>query len=328
VSILLHISDLHVQFRAPQGRIIRALNGASLRVKHGEVLGVLGESGSGKTTLAKACLRLLRETAQVTAGSIQFDGSDLLGLTECEMQRVRGAQIALVWQEPGLALSPLMKIGEQIAEVFRAHRNWPSKRCREEAETLLRNLQLDGRARRLYDAYPHQLSGGQQQRVAIAQAMACTPALVIADEPTASLDSETEETILHLLHAFVAERNASLVLITHNPRILVGLADRVAVMYGGRVVEEGPLEQVFCQPSHPYTEALLACLPPPAEQGWRSRGAQLPTIPGSAPDPEHLPDGCTFAPRCAKRMDVCNVQRPIPSERDSETRVECFLHGR
>jgi oligopeptide/dipeptide ABC transporter ATP-binding protein len=326
VPALLHISALGVQYPGIGGRIFHALNGASLCANRGEVVGLLGESGCGKSTIAKACLRLLPRGARITAGEIEFDGKNLLRLTEREMQKVRGAQISLIWQEPSLALSPVMRVGQQVAEVLRAHRSWNAKRRKEEAEVLFGRVGLSGGERRIFDAYPHELSGGQQQRVAIVQALACAPALVIADEPTASLDSETEEEILHLLRVLTAESNLSLLLITHDPRILIGLADRVAVMYGGRIIEEGPLEQVFCRPFHPYTKALLACIPPAPSETRPNPAVSLPTVAGSAPDPELVSECCTFSPRCGKRMEVCDVRRPV-AVAVASGHVECFLHG-
>jgi oligopeptide/dipeptide ABC transporter ATP-binding protein len=325
---LLKVRSLRVEFVEPEGRRIRAVNGASLEVRHGEVLGMLGESGSGKSTIAKALLRLLPKTAEIREGAIEFEGNDLLQLSEREMQKLRGARIARVPQEPGLALNPVMKVGEQIAEVIRAHRDWSWQHCREEAGTLLERVRLKSRDRRMYDAYPHQLSGGQQQRVVIAQALACEPALLTADEPTASLDCGTEEEILTLLGELKAEKKMALLLITHDPRILRGLADRVAVMYGGRVVEDGSLDQVFHSPQHPYTKALLACVPPEPEESARAAGIRrLPTIDGSAPDPEFVSTGCTFAPRCTHRVEVCETRPPSAVETEDERRVECFLYG-
>jgi peptide/nickel transport system ATP-binding protein len=220
-----------------------------------------------------------------------------------------------------------MKAGDQIAEVIRAHRDWSWKRCREQAGALLERVHLRSLDRRIYDAYPHQLSGGQQQRVVIAQALACQPALLIADEPTASLDSETEQEVLQLLREMKREQEMALLLITHDPKILAGLADRAAVMYAGRVVEEGSLSQVFREPRHPYTKALLACVPPTTEECGFTAGARLPTMEGSAPDPEYVSAGCTFASRCTRRLEVCDMRPPSPIEMKDERRVECFLYG-
>jgi oligopeptide/dipeptide ABC transporter ATP-binding protein len=324
---LLRVLGLRVEFVDSARKRIHAVNGASLDVWPGEVLGILGESACGKSTFAKASLRLLSTGAEITGGGIEFEGRDLFQLKEHQMEELRGARIAMVPQEPGLALNPVLKAGDQIAEVIRAHRDWSWKRCRQEADTLLGRVHLHSSERQMYDAYPHQLSGGQQQRVVIAQALACQPALVIADEPTGSVDSETEEEILKLLRELKAEQRMALLLITHDPKILIGLADRVAVMYGGRIVEEGKLEQVFREPYHPYTKALLACRPPAPGEFLRNPGMRLATIEGSAPDPELAPAGCVFAPRCAERLKRCESHAPSSVALEGARQVECFLYG-
>lgn len=323
---LLKIVNLHVHYGESSERKVHAVNGANLQVHSGEVLGILGESGSGKSTLARAAICLLSKSARVVQGELEFDGKNLLALTEKEMQKIRGAQVAMISQDAGQSLNPVMKVGDQVAEVIRAHRALSAKQCRQEVEALLQKVQLDLGNRRAYDAYPHQLSGGQQQRVAIAQALACQPALVIADEPTASLDSATADEILELLRSLKTDKKMSLLFITHDPKNLFQLADRVAVMYGGRVIEEGSLQQVFQEPLHPYTKALLACMPP-VEQFSGVSGKRLPTISGNAPDPETVAVGCTFAPRCSQRMQKCAAQTPSPSQTESARQVECFLYG-
>jgi oligopeptide/dipeptide ABC transporter ATP-binding protein len=327
MTSLLKVLGLRVDFVEPDGKRTHAVNGANLEAQRGEVIGLLGESGSGKSTIAKASLRLLSKAAQVVAGTIELDGRDLLQLKEREMEKIRGARIAMVPQEPSLALNPVMKAGDQIAEVIRAHRGWNLKRCREEAGILLEGVGLSSHDRRMYDEYPHQLSGGQQQRVVVAQALACQPDLVIADEPTASLDCETEQEILQLFGELKLERKVSLLLITHDPKILRDLADRVAVMYAGRVVEEGSLDQVFREPRHPYTKALLACAPPEHQARRFTVGMRLPTIEGSAPNPELVSVGCTFAARCAQRRELCETRPPTTVETADARRVECFLYG-
>jgi oligopeptide/dipeptide ABC transporter ATP-binding protein len=324
---LLKILDLQVQFTGPQGKRVHAVNGANLEIQPGEVLGLLGESGSGKSTIARTLLRLLPKSAQATARTIEFEGLDLLALAEIKLEKVRGARIAMISQDPGLALNPVRKVGDQIAEVIRAHRDWSWRRCQEEAEVFLERVHLNDPDRRIYEAYPHQLSGGQQQRVAIAQAVSCQPALVIADEPTASLDSSIEREILRLLGELKIAQNMSLLIITHNPELLRGLASRVAVMYAGRVVEEGSLDRVFLEPRHPYTKALLACIPPTPGERILIPGMRLPTIEGSSPDSEAEPAGCSFAPRCAQRMQKCEVLRPVPVLTEDARQVECFLYG-
>ena len=256
---------------------------------------------------------------------MEFDGRRLLELDERGMESVRGAGISMIPQDPGQALNPVIKVGDQIAEVVRAHRDWSPKRCRQEAEVLLQRVHLASSSRRFYDAYPHQLSGGQQQRVVIAQALSCQPALVVADEPTASLDSTSELEVLDVFCELKREKQMSLLLITHDPRILTGLADRVAVVYGGRIVETGSLDQVYGQPRHPYTRGLLACAG--SVGGELPAGARLPTIEGSSPDAEFLPAGCSFAPRCTSRLEACDTRRPSAVELEHEQRVECFLYG-
>jgi peptide/nickel transport system ATP-binding protein len=299
----------------------------NLEMQAGEVVGLLGESGSGKSTVARTLLRLLPKNAQAAARSMEFEGLDLLSLAEIKLEKVRGARIAMISQDPGLALNPVRKVGDQVTEVLRAHRDWSWLRCQKEAEALLERVRLNDPDRRMYDAYPHQLSGGQQQRVAIAQAVSCQPALVIADEPTAALDSSIEREIMLLLGELKTEQNMSLLMITHNPTILRGLASRVAVMYGGRVVEEGALNRVFQEPQHPYTKALLACVPPAPGARMLIPGMRLPMIAGSSPDSEAVPAGCSFAPRCSQRMQKCEVQRPVPVLTEDVRKVECFLYG-
>jgi peptide/nickel transport system ATP-binding protein len=257
---LLSIKDLHVRFCKDDGTVVYVLNGISLRVRAGEAVGILGESGSGKSTLVKTLLRLLPRTACVT-GDIEFAGRRTLPLCEPELNQIRGTGIALIPQEPGVALNPVLKIGDQVADVFRVHRGWNWKRCRTEAESALDHVGLRSSSRRFYDAYPHQLSGGQQQRAVIAQALACQPALIIADEPTTSLDSETEAQILDLFRDLKAGQNTSLLFITHNPELLRNFADCVAVLYAGRVVETKSTETMVENARHPYAKGLLACAP-------------------------------------------------------------------
>lgn len=323
---LLTVSDLRIQFHGVHG-INYALNGASFRLAPGETLGLLGESGCGKSTLAKALLRLLPADARVTAGAIRWEGKDLLGLKERELEDVRGRSISFVPQEPSLALNPFRKVGKQIAEVLRVHQKLSWRACCEKASELLRLVQLDNGARRLFDAYPHQLSGGQQQRVAIAQAVSCRPRLMIADEPTASVDPATQSEILGLLQELKTRNGMALLLITHDPGILEGLADRIAVMYAGRIVEENSAATVLHQPLHPYAKALISCARlEPGEKRLR-QGERLPTIRGSSPDSETQPHGCAFAPRCDSKMDVCERRTPCPTKHDSSL-VECFLYER
>jgi peptide/nickel transport system ATP-binding protein len=322
---LLQVEELHVHFLGPATKIC-ALNGTRFELAHGEVLGILGESGSGKSTLAKALMRLLPKPALISKGAIQFEGQNLLALTEAEMARIRGAQLSFISQDPGQSLSPVMRVGDQIAEVIHAHRDWNWNRCRAEATSLLDLVHLSSDNRRMYDAYPHLLSGGEQQRVVIAQALACNPSLIIADEPTASLDSSTADEILELFRELKEERGMSLLLITHDPTILRGLANRVAVMYSGRIVEIAPLSQIYNRPRHPYVRALLDCAAPPTANRLTAPHTRLSTIAGSSPDPARLAEGCSFSPRCPERLEKCQMRPPVSVEVERESSVECFLY--
>jgi oligopeptide/dipeptide ABC transporter ATP-binding protein len=326
MTALLTVEDLRVRFRETDGVLVHALNGVHFNLEEGEVLGVLGESGSGKSTVAKSVMRLLARNAETVSGTVKFASKNLLQLSEKQMNRVRGAGIAMISQEPGLALNPVMKVGDQIAEVLRAHYPRRARQCRSEASSILARVLPDNPTRKMYDAYPHQLSGGQQQRVVIGQALACKPSIIIADEPTASLDAATEADILNLFRELQSERKMSLLLITHDPTILRGLADRLCVMYAGRIVEEATTSQLFANPQHPYVQGLLACLPP--ENASRTRGQRLPTIADGPPDPRRWHAGCTFSPRCLERLDKCETASPAEFRTENDSRVECFLYDR
>jgi oligopeptide/dipeptide ABC transporter ATP-binding protein len=324
MSAFLIVDDLHVRFSDSNGRAVHALNGVNLHVRAGEALGVLGESGSGKSTLAKGLLRILPRNAEIPRGTITFEGRNLLQLSEKVMNELRGARLAMIPQEPGLSLNPVMKVGDQITDVLRAHRTWDAHRRRVRAEDILQRLLPGTAGRSMYDAYPHQLSGGQQQRVVIAQALACEPALIVADEPTAALDAATEGEILEVFRKLKAERRRSLILITHDPTILRELTDRVAVMYAGRVVEQGPTHQILTHPRHPYVQGLLACILP--QDGLRVPGRKLRTIAGSPPDPRGTASGCNFFPRCSERIEKCEFAHPGAQGTPVDTHVECFLY--
>jgi oligopeptide/dipeptide ABC transporter ATP-binding protein len=310
---LLEVRNLGVRYAG-----VAVVRDVSFCIAHGEVAGLLGESGCGKSTAARAILGLLPEAA--ASGSVSFDGRELLGLPEPEWRRIRGAEVSLIFQEPRSALNPVMRIGAQVAEVIRAHRGWPAARCSAEARETLCRVGLDARFCR---SYPHQLSGGQLQRVLIAQALACAPALVLADEPTASLDTVTQAAILELLRGLKANSGLGMLLITHHPAILNGFAERVLVMYAGQIVEAGPREQVYSQPLHPYTAALLRCVPRPS-----GADRHLPAIPGDPPDFASLPPGCAFAPRCERRVAACQTNAPGLSEAGGSRQVRCHLYAR
>ena len=257
METLLQIEGLGVVFRPRRSQPVVALDGVSLEVGAGEVVGILGESGSGKTTLGLCLLGLLPESGQVS-GSIRFRGRELRGMKERQLQRIRGTEISMIFQEPGLALHPTLRVGEQVADVIRAHSTCSRKLCRERAEFALEQVCLR-EVPRIYAAYPHELSGGERQRVAIAQAVACQPSLLVADEPTGSLDSTVQAEILNLLCDLNDRLAVAILLISHNPAVLNKVAHRLIVLSLGRIVEQGLLRDIFEKPSHSYTQALVRC---------------------------------------------------------------------
>jgi peptide/nickel transport system ATP-binding protein len=256
---LLDIRNLAIAYQSRNQNPIKALRGVSLRIRPGESIGIVGESGSGKSTLAVSILRLLPPNGCVTGGTIRFQGVDILGASERTLQKIRGAQITMVFQQPGMALNPHMRVCRQVAEVLHAHRAWSRSRCLEEARQILECV-LGSDCDRLWQAYPHQLSGGQQQRISIAQAIACRPQLIIADEPTSSLDAVIAAGILKILQDLKRTSSVSLILITHDPAILPGLADRVLVLRRGELVEEGTPRELYCEARDPYTSELFGAV--------------------------------------------------------------------
>jgi oligopeptide/dipeptide ABC transporter ATP-binding protein len=319
---LLDVRDLTIHYQVLRDRPLRALHNVTFTVCAGQVIVVIGESGSGKTTLGFAIVRLLPRNATVETGSIVFRQRDLLRLREPELEKIRGAQIGFISQEPVTALNPVMRVGDQISEVIRVHRKWDQKRCREATELLLREVRLTD-ANRVYSAYPHELSGGQRQRAVIAQALACQPALVIADEPLTAMDSTTQVEILTLMKDVKTRLGMAALLITHDPTALSGLADRLLVIYGGIVVEDGPFVDVYRRPLHPYTRYLLAAIPPIMSQHKR---ILLPVLAQSGWPAAPSSSGCPFEPRCPDRMPECGVQ--LPEEvMTGGRRVRCFRYG-
>jgi oligopeptide/dipeptide ABC transporter ATP-binding protein len=322
---LARIRDLTITYSREGESPIHALEGVNLDIHQGEIVGMLGESGSGKSTLALAMLRLLPESAQYARGSIFFQGEDLLALAAPALRRVRGKEISLVSQDPALSLNPVIKVGEQIAEVIRAHIPLRGKQRRSRVLELLEEVGFEKRDE-IYHAYPHQLSGGQRQRIAIAQAIACRPALVIADEPTSKLDAALQTDILALLSDLQARHGMALLVITHDPTLLAGFAHRVVVMYAGRIVEDASTRSTFCEPLHPYTQALMS-LSAGRVISPKSVKLRLPVIQGAPPDLTRAAAGCRFEPRCSERMPVCTTCEPPETTPELSRRVSCFKYG-
>ncbi|MGH9712971.1 MAG: ABC transporter ATP-binding protein [Candidatus Acidiferrales bacterium] len=253
---LLQVRELNVQYCSGEGIRHQAVEGVSFDIGPGEVVGLMGESGCGKTTIALSLLGLLPNGGARSSGSIQFRGQELLALNERAYQKIRGAGISMVHQEPGNSLSPVLRVGDQVTEVMNAHRDWSWKRCRAEAESLIARVGLPG-TDRIFSAYPHQLSGGQLQRIVLAQALACEPAILVADEPTASLDARSQASFLVLLRELKEQFGLGILLISHTPEIQASLADRLLVMKDGQIVEEGSFGQLYRRPTHPYTRTML-----------------------------------------------------------------------
>lgn len=316
---LLRVSNLTVQYRGERGVAVTALRAVNLTIQTGEIIGVLGESGSGKSTLALSLCRLLPSSAVVQSGSLWFRNIDLLTVSEREMQTVRGSQISLLGQDPISALNPVLRVGEQVRQVVKAHSDDSAGSCREKARQMLERVGLA--EARYYNEYPHQLSGGQKQRVAIAQALACSPCLLIADEPTSSLDVITQSAILDLLRRLVCDVKATLLFISHDPDLVERTTNRTIIMYAGRMVESGPTAEVYAAPRHPYTAGLLQSLPRLGQSGKRD----LPCIPG---DPLGLLQpiaGCAFEPRCGRRIAQCSLTDPPEvTDTDAARTARCF----
>lgn len=335
MTALLSVRHLTTVFEVG-GRQVPAVNDVSFDLQPGETLGLVGESGSGKSVSALSILRLVQPPGQITAGSIVFRGRDLLTLPEAAMRCVRGAEISLIFQEPMTALNPVFTVGDQIAEALLVHGKAARAVARRQAVRWLEAVKLPDPQRQVRD-YPHQLSGGMRQRVLIAIALACQPALLIADEPTTALDVTIQAEILDLLREMKARFNLSLLLITHDLGVIAETADRVAVMYAGRIVEEAPVREIFRHPKHPYTKGLLTSIPgvtghpsagatPGAPTAHPAPGTRLHAIEGAVPDLSALPPGCAFGPRCPDHFELCDTEPPPLYEVGPHHRARCYLH--
>jgi len=318
---LLEIDKLSTAYVSNRGRrVVRAVDEVSLRLDAGETLGIVGESGSGKTTLALSIMRLLPPAARIVGGSLVFEGEDLLTKSSSEMRKIRGKRIAMILQDPMASLNPLFTIGDQVGEPLRVHEGSPRRTAMTRARDLLKAVRISAPETRLRE-YPHQMSGGMRQRIVGAIAISCEPRLLIADEPTTSLDLTIQAQYLRLLRDLQRAHGLAMIFITHNLGIVAKMCDQVAVMYAGHMVESGPVEQIFDAPRHPYTQALLASIPKLGDPS-----ARLLAIEGQPPDLSALPGGCAFHPRCPKVMDRCR-EGEVPEVAADGHRSRCWLVG-
>jgi len=317
---LLEVRHLSTHYVSARGaRVTRAVDDVSLTVGEGETLGIVGESGSGKTTLALSLLRLLPPAARIVSGEIWFEGEDLLTKSHREMRRVRGKRIAMILQDPLASLNPLFTVGDQVAEPLRVHEGASRGSAWARARELLRAVRIAAPETRVRE-YPHQLSGGMRQRIVGAIAISCGPRLLIADEPTTSLDLTIQAQYLQLLRDLQRDRGLAMIFITHNLGIVARMCDHVAVMYAGRLVEAGPVARIFSSAAHPYTQALLESIPRMADGRKR-----LTAIDGQPPDPVALPPGCAFHPRCPKVLERCRKEAPPEVRVAASHTSRCWL---
>ena len=320
-SPLLEIENLSTFFHT-EDNIVKSVRNVDLAIHKGETLALVGESGCGKSVTALSVMRLIpTPPGRFESGRILFKGQDLLQTSKAEMQNIRGNEISMIFQEPMTSLNPIFTIGDQIMETIRLHQDKTESQARELALQVLRQVAIPSPETRI-DQYPHELSGGMKQRVMIAMAIVCRPALLIADEPTTALDVTIQAQILELLDQLRKETQMAILLITHNLGIVAQYADRVAVMYSGKVVESAPVEELFSSPVHPYTRGLLNSLPKD------SPSTKLETIPGSVPHPAYLPEGCAFHPRCSEKLDKCMKMIPSLESIDSGNphQTACWLY--
>ncbi len=327
---LLDVIDLSTHFPSESG-VVRAADRVSFHLDEGETLGLVGESGCGKSVVALSLLRLPPPPGRIVSGRIVYKGTDLMALPERAMRRYRGREIALVFQEPTAALNPVFTVGYQIAEGLIVHKMMTKREALREAARLMDLVRIPDAASRVQD-YPHQMSGGMRQRVMIAMALACHPALLVADEPTTALDVTIQAEILDLLRRLKEEFRLSLILISHNLGVIAEMADRVAVMYAGRIVEQAPVRDLFASPKHPYTAGLLRSVPRLGEGGAGAGGGRrrLEAIEGNVPDLQRLPPGCAFHPRCPDIVAECRAVEPrllpVGDGPGGDRLVACFKH--
>jgi len=318
---LLEIKDLRTRFHTLDG-IVNAVDGIDFEVYQGETLGLVGESGCGKSVTALSILQLLRCPPAEIQGSVRFDGINLLGLDREGVRKIRGNEISMIFQEPMTSLNPVLKIGEQISEAARVHKNMTRQQAWRWAVEMLRRVQIPGPGSRSKQ-YPHKFSGGMRQRAMIGMSLSCNPRLILADEPTTALDVTIQAQIMSLMQRLKEEFNTAIVLITHDLGVIAEMASRVVVMYAGKVVEEAPIKELFKDPRHPYTRGLLGSIPVIGRK--EKTGRRLQEIPGIVPSPMQMPLGCRFHPRCPEVMNRCCEQQPPMIHLAEHRRVSCWL---
>ena len=312
------VNDLVVEFKTDEG-IVHALNGMDLKVENGKTLGLVGETGAGKTTTALSILRLIPSPpGKIVGGQIKLAGEDLFSKTEEEMRKIRGKAVSMIFQDPMTSLNPVLTVEEQIAEVIELHEDINHTGAIQKAKEMLELVGIPGERG---TEFPHQFSGGMKQRVVIAIALACNPTLLIADEPTTALDVTIQAQVLDMMRGLRDKYGTSMIMITHDLGIVAEICDTVAIVYGGRVVEYGTLEDVYNNTRHPYTEGLFNSLP-----NLDDRAAKLKPIRGLMPDPTNLPEGCTFCDRCDYATEICKTVKPKRIYRNEEHYVECHLY--
>ena len=319
-SRLIEVRNLSTYFFTQEG-VVRAVEGVSFSIDKGETLALVGESGCGKSVTALSIMRLVPPPGRIVGGEVIFDGRDLLKLSEREMRRVRGGEIAMVFQDPMTSLNPVYTVGDQMVEAIKLHRGVSDKEAKEIAIEMLSKVNIpEPRVR--FDEYPHQMSGGMRQRVMIAMALSCNPKLLIADEPTTALDVTTQAQILDLMRDLQGDFGMSILFISHDLGVVAEIADKVAVMYASRIVEYAGLEELFSNPKHPYTIGLLECRP----RLGMPKTQKLYTIPGIVPDPLNHPPGCKFHPRCPQAGERCKEEEPPLTEVEDGHLVACWLY--
>ena len=320
--MLLNVNKLRTYFYTSEG-IIHAVDDVSFMVDQGTILGIVGESGCGKSVTALSIMRLVPPPGKIISGEITFDGHDLLRLSNEEIRNLRGNRIAMVFQDPMTSLNPVFTIGDQISEILRTHKGEKKSIALEKAESLLQRVGIPDPARRIRE-YPHQLSGGMRQRVMIAMSVACEPSLIIADEPTTALDVTIQAQILRLLKELTESLNTALILISHDLGVIAEMADNVAIMYAGKIVEQAPTTELFATPLHPYTIGLLESIP----RFGDNKEKRLKAIKGAVPRLSELPEGCKFNPRCKYIIDQCIKEEPGLIDAGNRHLVRCWVNMR